>query len=94
MCVLEGTGQESSACALWAASQAADLFEPASAVMVGDRHHDIDAARANGCRAIGVTYGYGSEEELTHADWQLLLDGIVVRIGCGDSVLLSVSNRS
>lgn len=38
------------------------------AVMVGDRRHDIEAAHANGCRAIGVTYGYGSAEELTHAD--------------------------
>ena len=40
----------------------------ACAVMVGDRHHDIEAAHANGCRAIGVTYGYGSAGELTHAD--------------------------
>jgi phosphoglycolate phosphatase len=49
------------------------LFEresiaPSNAVMVGDRHHDIDAARANGCHAIGVTYGYGSADELAHAD--------------------------
>jgi phosphoglycolate phosphatase len=43
-------------------------INPQSAVMVGDRHHDIDAARANGCRAIGVTYGYGRTEELAHAD--------------------------
>ena len=51
----------------------AHLFEqerinPRSAVMIGDRHHDIDAARVIGCRAIGVTYGYGSAEELAHAD--------------------------
>lgn len=39
-----------------------------SAVMVGDRHHDIEAAHANGCRSIGVTYGYGSTDELVHAD--------------------------
>lgn len=39
-----------------------------NAVMIGDRHHDIDAARANGCHAIGVTYGYGSAAELVHAD--------------------------
>jgi phosphoglycolate phosphatase len=39
-----------------------------STVMIGDRHHDIDAARANNCRAIGVTYGYGSAEELVDAD--------------------------
>lgn len=42
--------------------------DPRNAVMIGDRHHDIDAAHANGCRAIGVTYGYGSASELAHAD--------------------------
>lgn len=47
---------------------ALERINPRSAVMIGDRHHDIDAARANGCRAIGVTYGYGSADELTHAD--------------------------
>jgi phosphoglycolate phosphatase len=43
-------------------------IDSSSAVMIGDRHHDIDAARANGCHAIGVTYGYGSAGELAHAD--------------------------
>ena len=36
--------------------------------MVGDRHHDIRAARANGTRAVGVVWGYGSREELAGAD--------------------------
>jgi phosphoglycolate phosphatase len=39
-----------------------------AAVMVGDRHHDIVGARANGMRVIGVTWGYGSVDELRHAD--------------------------
>jgi phosphoglycolate phosphatase len=39
----------------------------AATLMVGDREHDIRAARQNGLRAIGVTYGYGSAEELTQA---------------------------
>ena len=43
-------------------------IDPQTAVMVGDRHHDIDAAHANGCLAIGVTYGYGSAEELAQAN--------------------------
>ena len=30
----------------------------ADAVMVGDNHHDVSAARAAGVRAIAVTYGY------------------------------------
>jgi phosphoglycolate phosphatase len=38
------------------------------AVVVGDRAVDIEAAHANGLRAIGVLYGYGSSEELATAD--------------------------
>ena len=45
-----------------------EAMDPRSAVMVGNRHHDIAAAHANGCRAIGVTYGYGSANELAQAD--------------------------
>lgn len=37
------------------------------AVMVGDRHFDIDGARANGVRAIGVGWGFGSCAELRDA---------------------------
>jgi phosphoglycolate phosphatase len=36
--------------------------------MVGDRHHDIEGARANGVRAVGVTWGFGTREELAGAD--------------------------
>ena len=36
-------------------------------VMVGDRSHDIAGAHANGVRAIGALWGYGSREELTSA---------------------------
>lgn len=35
--------------------------------MVGDRRFDIVAARGNGMRAIGVTWGYGSLDELNEA---------------------------
>lgn len=34
------------------------------AVMIGDRKHDIIGAHRNGIASIGVTYGYGSQEEL------------------------------
>ncbi len=44
------------------------LGSPPDAVMIGDRHHDIDGAHANGLRAIGVTWGFGSRAELAHAD--------------------------
>jgi len=38
------------------------------AIMIGDRLHDIEGARHNQLRAaLGVTYGYGSAEELQSA---------------------------
>ena len=37
------------------------------AVMNGDRAGDIEAARANRVRSIGVLWGYGSESELADA---------------------------
>jgi phosphoglycolate phosphatase len=40
---------------------------PETAAMIGDREHDVIGARANGLRAIGVLYGYGSREELAAA---------------------------
>jgi phosphoglycolate phosphatase len=33
------------------------------AVMIGDRHHDVDGGKANSLATIGVLYGYGSMEE-------------------------------
>lgn len=39
-----------------------------SLIMIGDRHMDIDAANETGSTSIGVTYGYGSEEELKNAN--------------------------
>ncbi|QAU46609.1 HAD family hydrolase [Bradyrhizobium guangzhouense] len=38
-----------------------------SAIMIGDRSHDVVGARTNGMTAIGVLYGYGSEAELRDA---------------------------
>jgi len=35
--------------------------------MVGDRKYDITGAKENNCLAAGVTYGYGSTEELMKA---------------------------
>jgi phosphoglycolate phosphatase len=41
--------------------------DPNSAIMIGDRSHDVVGARTNGMTAIGVLYGYGSEAELREA---------------------------
>ncbi len=40
---------------------------PASVAMVGDRRHDIEAARAFGVMAIGALWGYGGRDELAAA---------------------------
>jgi phosphoglycolate phosphatase len=41
--------------------------DPARAIMIGDRSHDIVGAKKNGIDGIGVLYGYGSREELVEA---------------------------
>ena len=43
-----------------------DLY-PGSCAMVGDRKYDIEAAYANSLNTVGVTYGYGTREELAEA---------------------------
>jgi phosphoglycolate phosphatase len=44
--------------------------------MVGDRRHDIAGAHAHGITAIGVTYGYGSREELQEAGTDHLVESV------------------
>lgn len=39
----------------------------ARSVMIGDRLHDIEAARHHGLTSIGVTWGFGSRDELDQA---------------------------
>ncbi|MDZ8053811.1 MAG: HAD hydrolase-like protein [Aulosira sp. ZfuVER01] len=42
-------------------------LSPSTVIMVGDRSHDMIGAKRHHVTAIGVTYGYGTEEELkTH----------------------------
>jgi phosphoglycolate phosphatase len=42
-----------------------EAVDPATAIMIGDREYDVVAAARNGLSAIGVTWGYGSPEELS-----------------------------
>ncbi|MEM9735295.1 MAG: HAD family hydrolase [Pseudomonadota bacterium] len=44
------------------------------AVMVGDRRHDIEGARANRIPALGVLWGYGGEAELRQARADALVE--------------------
>ena len=56
-------------------------------LMVGDRMYDILGARKQGCLSLGVTYGYGSEEELRSAGADLICSSpleIVARFNEGN----------
>ena len=44
-----------------------ESFDKYTAVMVGDREHDVIGAKENSLRCIGVLYGYGSEDELKNS---------------------------
>ena len=46
-------------------------FNRQTAVMVGDRRHDIEAAHANNAVAVAALYGYGVEAELDAADYYI-----------------------
>jgi phosphoglycolate phosphatase len=54
-------------------------IEPGESVMIGDRGSDISGARANGLRAVGVLWGYGTAEELADAELQVGTWGELVR---------------
>ncbi|QCR20045.1 HAD hydrolase-like protein [Agrococcus sp. SGAir0287] len=45
-------------------------------VMVGDRRHDVEGAHEAGVRAIGVTWGYGSRDELEVAGADDVVDDV------------------
>lgn len=49
-------------------------LDPARAAMIGDRKYDVLGARANGIATVGVTWGYGSAEELRAAGAAALAD--------------------
>ncbi len=49
------------------AMDTAGITSADTAVMVGDRRHDVEGARAHGIKCIGVSFGYGTREELEGA---------------------------
>lgn len=53
---------------------ATEGVDPGEACMVGDREHDILAARHNGVASIGVLWGYGDRAELTAAGADLIIE--------------------
>jgi|GEM_PF-68664 len=46
------------------------------ALMVGDREHDIIGAAKNNIASMGVTYGFGSHDELKKADAKYIVDTV------------------
>ena len=44
------------------------IKDTSSVVMIGDRKHDIEAAKHHGIDSIGVLWGYGHEDEFLKAD--------------------------
>jgi len=63
-CELDGTRSNKSELLEYAI---ADNPAAVTRTMIGDRKHDLLGAVANGMRPIGVSYGYGSIEELQSA---------------------------
>lgn len=57
-------------------------IDKSTAVMVGDREHDIIGAKENALVSIGVLYGYGSEEELQNsgADYIVSSPGDILKL--------------
>ncbi len=47
---------------------------PADVIMVGDTQYDIDGAKENELRSIGVTWGYGTKFELIESGADFILD--------------------
>lgn len=51
-----------------------EISDLKSVLMIGDRDQDINGAQKNGIDSLGVTYGYGSREELEGAGATMIVD--------------------
>ncbi len=54
-----------------------EALNAADTLMIGDREHDIVAAKKNAIRSVGVTYGYGPRDKLITAGPDYLFDSLV-----------------
>lgn len=68
---LDGTRTRKDELLSWARAQ---MKMEGPGVMIGDRRYDIEAARANGLHAVGVTWGFGTREELEQAGADAIVD--------------------
>ena len=46
-------------------------FRPSRTYMIGDRHHDFEAGRANGCTVVAATYGFADDWKTADIDFRL-----------------------
>lgn len=44
--------------------------------MIGDRNYDIIGAKENNLKSIGVTYGFGTREELEKAGADYIVENV------------------
>jgi phosphoglycolate phosphatase len=68
-----GTDGETKTQTLRRAIDAVGAIDRSRTWMVGDRYHDVTAALANQIVPIGVTWGFGTEEELRQAGTSLVV---------------------
>lgn len=61
---LDHTRDQKSQVLDWLLSQ--EHLKPEDCLMIGDRHYDVEGARACGIDTVAVGYGYGSREEFDH----------------------------
>ncbi|MBQ3050420.1 MAG: HAD hydrolase-like protein [Clostridia bacterium] len=52
------------------------MLLPSTVAMIGDRHFDMEGAKAAGVNAVGVLYGYGTEKELCKAGADAICDQV------------------
>lgn len=72
---LDGTRVKKAEVIRYALEQAG-ITDLSAAVMIGDRDYDVIGAREAGLSCIGVTYGYGSPEELSRAGAEAVVDSV------------------
>lgn len=73
----EFSGERSNKAELIAHILTTESLSASSAIMIGDRKHDMLGARANGVRGFGALWGYGSRDELVKAGASELLTSLV-----------------
>jgi phosphoglycolate phosphatase len=62
-------------------------IDPKDSLMIGDREYDILGAKSNLIKSIGVSYGYGSKNELKEAYADCLIETPVELVGAVEQLL-------